>query len=59
MTTKLFSPLEQFDVIQLTSFTLFGYDFSFLNVIFPLILLFIFIIFFYFNYLEFKLIPSN
>jgi F-type H+-transporting ATPase subunit a len=54
-----FSPLEQFTTIKLFSFYFFGYDFSFLNVIIPLvIILFFFKSFVNFFIKDFKLVPD-
>ena len=41
----MFSPLEQFDALTILPIFLFGYDFSFNNIIFPLFLLNIFVVF--------------
>jgi hypothetical protein len=39
------SPLEQFDAVTILPMFFFGYDFSFNNIVFPLFLLNIFVIF--------------
>ena len=56
----MFSPLEQFDIITILNISIFGIDFSILNVILPLVLtnIFLFFLFFLFN-LNMKLIPNN
>src|ERR1700761_7907534 len=55
----MFSPLEQFNFIKIFNFSLFGYDFSFSNIVFPLLLIiaFFFLSFFFFKK-TLKLIPS-
>ena len=56
----MFSPLEQFDVITILNISIFGIDFSILNVILPLLLTNIFLFFFFFLFnLNMKLIPNN
>jgi len=55
----MFSPLEQFDAIIIISFFFFNYDFSFINIVLPLLLLNFFVFFLYLLFKKnMKLIPE-